>query len=164
MSGSRARSLRGRSRIPPSRRTPRRECWAARELFVSSCCRKAKLTRAPLFPRLPTTSFRVYREPIELRSNPARIASMRRNRKKLLSIFSAFSYTPVTILKKNGSENPKQFVGHISTWGVRPKMLYIAALTERFAGLHAEQSLPAIGFRVILSTFSYARSRLSPSN
>jgi hypothetical protein len=43
-------------------------------------------------------------------------------------------------------------------------MLYIAALTERFAGSHVEQSLPAIGFRVILSTFSYARSRLSPSN
>jgi len=39
---------------------------------------------------------------------------MPRDRKKLLSIFSAFSYTPVTFLKKNGSEKPKQFVGHIS--------------------------------------------------
>jgi len=31
--------------------------------------------------------------------------------KKLLTIFSAFSYTPVTILKTNSSEKPAQFVG-----------------------------------------------------
>jgi len=49
---------------------------------------------------------------------------------------------------------------------VQPKMMRIAALTERFAGRlrYAQQSLPAIGFGVILSPFSYARSRLSPSD
>jgi hypothetical protein len=163
MYGSRARSVRGKSRIPLNRRTPRRECSAERELFVSSYCRKAKLTRALLLPRPPTTSFRVYREPIELRSNPARMASMRRNRKKLLSIFSAFSYTPVTIEEERQREAETVCRPHIHL-RVRPKMLYITALTERFAGSHVEQSLPAIGFRVILSAFSYARSRLSPSN
>jgi hypothetical protein len=133
MSGSRARSVRGKSRIPLSRRTPHRECWAERELFDWSYCRKAKLTQAPLLPPLPTISFRVYREPIELRSKPARIASMRRNRKNLLCIFSAFSYTPVTILKKNGSEKPKQFVGH-NPRRRAPKIMRIVALTKRFSG------------------------------
>ena len=33
-----------------------------------------------------------------------------------------------------------------------------------FRGSYVEQSLPAIGFRVNLSTFSYARPHLSPSN
>ena len=52
----------------------------------------------PLLRRHSTKKFRAYRESIELVSKPARMGSMSRNREKLLSIFSALSYRPVTIL------------------------------------------------------------------
>jgi hypothetical protein len=41
--------------------------------------------------------------------------------------FSAFSYTPVTILNKNSSKKPKQFVGPHIHLGVRPKIKRIVA-------------------------------------
>src|SRR6478672_10703533 len=88
--GNLARSVRDRSRIPLSRRTPRPGCSAERELFDWSYCRKAKLRPAPLLPQRTRTSFRAYRGSIELVSNATRMASMRRNRKRLLRIFSAF--------------------------------------------------------------------------
>src|SRR5262249_42626403 len=86
------RSVRGRSRIPPNRRIPRQECWVARELFGSLYCRKAKSLRAPLLPRRSTEKFRAYRGSIELFSNSTRMASMRRDKKLLLRIFSGFFF------------------------------------------------------------------------
>jgi len=79
MSGSRARSVRDMLRILLSRRTPRRECWAAQQLFELSCYTKAKLRLTLLLPQRPIASFRAYRGSIELLANPTRIASMRRN-------------------------------------------------------------------------------------
>ena len=65
-----------------TRRTPHRECWAERELFGWSYCRRAKSPRALQLPRHPTTRFRVYHGSIGLASNPTRIASMRTNKKR----------------------------------------------------------------------------------
>lgn len=96
--GNRARFLRGRSRTPQSQRTPHQVCWAAQELFGWWCCRKVESPRAPLFPRHPTTSFRAYRGTIELVSNATRMASMRRNKKRLLRIFSGFFFRTCRIL------------------------------------------------------------------
>ena len=94
------------------------------------------------------------------------MASMPTDQKELPSIFSAYSYTPVTILKKTSGEKPKRFVGRISAQACGLGMMRIAALGGAFCrqSRHLLQSLPATGFRVILSAFNHARSRLSPSN
>src|SRR6266496_832687 len=85
---SRARSLRGRFGIPLSQRTPRPGCWAAQEWFDLSCCKKAGLRRARLFPRRPKAAFRAYRGSIELASNATRIRSVAENSRARLRIFT----------------------------------------------------------------------------
>ena len=51
--GNRARSVRDRSRIPLSRRTPRPGCWAERELFDWSVLQESKITASATAPPAP---------------------------------------------------------------------------------------------------------------
>src|SRR2546423_304384 len=94
---NRGRSVRGRSHIPPSQRTPHQGCRAAPKLFGWSCCRTKELQLPrPVLPR-STTNFRVYRAPIQLASNATRMVSLRKKKTIITTHFFGFSFLLVTI-------------------------------------------------------------------